>query len=146
MVNKRGIVRIIEAVIAILIIFGVLLVVAQTRTIRMELDLTNQIPPLLDELAKDVTLRKRIVEDYDANLPSSNPTNAGVIDDVEIFLRNRITNTRIGFEVAICDASSICSLDTFPDVESDVFAGERIISATLRDFEPKKVKLFLWIE
>jgi len=146
MVNKKGIVRIIEAVIAIMIIFGVLLVVAQNRTVRTEIDLTDQIPPLLDELAKDVTLRKKIVEQYVSANGPADVDNMVILDEVRLFLDEKITNPRIGFEIAICDATSICSLATFPDVGSDVFAGERIISATLTDFEPKKVKLFLYIQ
>jgi len=132
--NKKGFLRIIEAVLAIMIILGVLLVVSG-RNGQEEVDLSESISPYLEEIAKDITLRDDIiVGDPDAR------------DNVFNFLSLRITNPSLGFDVVICEPEDTCALDPYPsDASQGLFAGERVISSTLQDYDPKKVKVFLWI-
>jgi len=134
--NKKGFLRIIEAVLAIMIILGVLIIVAGRNQIRTEVDLSESISPYLDEIAKDATLRDQIIRgDVNAR------------NNVFNFLDLRITNPSLGFDVVICEPADPCSLDAYPgDASQGLFAGERVISSTLPTYDPKKVKVFLWIK
>ena len=132
--KTRGIVRIIEAVIAIMIIFGVLLTIYGTRqAIISQRDLSEIIPSLLEEISKNVTLREKIV------------SNSNAIPDINSFLANRIKEPYINYSVQICNPNDLCSLSSYPkNTQGDIFTSERIISATLTQYNPKKVKIYLW--
>lgn len=132
--NRGGIVRIIEAVIAIMIIFGVLLTIYGTRQAMIsQRDLSEMIPPLLEEISKNVTLREKIVSDSNA------------IPDLDSFLADRIKEPYLNYAVQICNPNDLCSLSSYPaNAQGDIFTSERIISSTLTQYNPKKVKIFLW--
>jgi hypothetical protein len=48
----------------------------------------------------------------------------------------------ISFELRACDVSSACGQSNYI---GDVFSAERIISASNSDFDPIKLRLFLWV-
>lgn len=133
--NKKGWIRIVEAALAILIIFGVLLTVLGTRQIILNgQDLSALIPPLLEEISKNVTLREKII---------SNDSSA--IVDINLYLKERIKQPYLNYTAKICLPTEVCSLESYPiNAKGDVFAAERIISSTLTQYNPKKVKIFLW--
>jgi len=133
--NKKGWLRIVEAALAILIIFGVLLTVVGTRQIILNgQDLSALIPPLLEEISKNVTLREKII---------SNDSSA--IIDINFYLKERIKQPYLNYAVKICIPTEVCSLESYPtNARGDVFAAERIISSTLTQYNPKKIKIFLW--
>lgn len=133
MVNKRAWLRIVEASIAIMIVFGVLLVINSRNNFSPQQDLNSVITPLLEEIARNVTFRSDIISQGE----NSEPTIRG-------FISQRITQSTIKFDVAVCEANEICSMDNYPSEASEIYAGERIISATLTEYQPKKVKIFLW--
>jgi len=145
MVNKKGIIRIIEASIAVLIIFGVLLVLAVNRARVVEQDLSEDLPPLLDEIAKNSTLRGKIVginEDIEGNL---DPSGVGLVEsEIENFLSDKIRKP-FRYKVRVCSTGDVCGLEQYPTGAS-IFAAERIVSSTLRIYGPKKVKIFVWLE
>jgi hypothetical protein len=134
MVGRRGIIRILEAVFAVLIILSVLILVAVNRGERNEADLTELIPPILDEIAKDEVFRGRILNG-----------DAGIDTDLEDFVRERV-RPGLNVKVKICDPLVFCELSgNFPEGADALYAGERIISTTLGSTAPpKKVKIFLW--
>ena len=133
MVNKRGWLRIVESSIAVLIIFSVLIVVSRTSTPQPSADLTSTITPILEEIARNVSLREQIVEQGAASVPT-----------LQAFVGKRIKQSTIKYDVAVCDVQEICSLATYPSDATNIYAGERIISSTLNNYNPKKVKIFLW--
>jgi len=140
--NKRGIIRILEATIAIMIILGVIVVVISSRQRPSEPDLSDTITPLLDEIAQNSTLRNDIVQKYDF---TDTRNNAGVILELNAFLKTRITNPTLNFSVSICNPALVCGLASYPkDVSGDVYAESRTLSSTLNEYEPKTVKIFLW--
>lgn len=141
MVNNRGFLRIVEAVIAIMIILGVVVVMSVRNSNQEETDLTSKIAPYLDEIAKDSTWRTRIVS-----------VEVGGISTLEEEINNewladRIQNPNIGHAVRICDPpDEQCPLEPYPEEASTgLFAGERIVSSTIPQYAPKKVKIFLWV-
>ncbi|MBX4211897.1 hypothetical protein KW787_00365 [Candidatus Pacearchaeota archaeon] len=142
MVNKRGWLRIVEASLAIVIIFGAL--VALTRTSKPVIDnsLGERIPVLLDELAQNKDLREQVIS-YDTNQSEDAQMNKEILNNVNSFIGDRI-QASIQHVAIICDPQELCSLSQYPKNAGSVYSYERIISSTLQNFSPKKVKLFLW--
>ncbi|MBS3071477.1 hypothetical protein J4408_00645 [Candidatus Pacearchaeota archaeon] len=135
MVNKNGMIRIVEASIAVLIVISVLIVITYgNRTIKQE-NMSKIIPPLLDEIAKNSTLRESILE---KNSSESE-------EDVKKFLAQRVKNPLLGFDAKVCSPDELCPLTNFPDSD-EIFTDERIIGTSISsaDFTPKKVKIFIW--
>lgn len=137
MVNKKGFLRVIEATIAVLIVIGALLLIATQQSSADNKDLTKILPPLLDEIARDPTLRESVL--------SMSP------EDAESFLENffeaRINNPSFEKKVRVCDLSEECLLDPFPIENSgDTFVAERIISTSLSEsgYSPRRIRVFLW--
>ncbi|MBU0760646.1 MAG: hypothetical protein KJ600_04645 [Nanoarchaeota archaeon] len=139
MMNKKGFMRVVEATIAILIIFGVLLVIVPKKTSSEEKDFSEILPGLLDELAQNLTLREELI---------SGAKEDGFLEgEIETLLGQRIKNPSLSYSVEICELDEICYLEPYPaDVEEDIYAAERVVSASIKnlDFSPKKIKIFLW--
>lgn len=127
MVNKKGIIKIIEATLSILIIIGVLLAISVNRERIDNRDLTERIPPILDEISKNLTLRNAVL--------------SGNQQEINNFISAQIPETTLNFSLKICDPESVCSLDEY---HPDIYAGERIISTNLTYLAPKRIKLFIW--
>jgi hypothetical protein len=144
--NKRGIIRIIEATIAIVIILGVILVISSTRRTASESDMTGTINSLLEELSRNDALREEIVTTYDLNINATDPPNDKITADIMAFLDERITNkAAFGYAAVVCSPSYTCGLEPYPDnVDGDIFTNSRTLSSTLEQFSPKRVKIFLW--
>lgn len=124
--------RILEATISIVLILSALAILSSKQEVREEKDLAEMLPKILDEIARNQTLRKDII--------LNNP-------DLNTFVGKRINNPSLDFAVKICALDETCVLDNFPeDVGGDIFASERVVSAVIDspDFVPKKVKIFLW--
>lgn len=134
--NRRGIIKIIEATIAIILILSILMVVVSRRRDFEEMDFSKDIPPLLDEIAKNSTLRGKIVG-VDVNNPDE------VEDELRNFLSGRIITT-FDYDVKICSPDDICGLEEYP--KTSVFAAERIIASTFQVYDPKKLKIFVWLK
>ena len=132
MVNKKGWVRLIEAMIAILIIFGVVLVVSFRSRVAIENDLTPLIRPVLEQIADNATLREMVL--------------AGNNTGIDDFVKTKI-NGATDSKVMICEISDICGLSPLPStLKGDLFSLERVISATpdKANYSPKKIKIFVW--
>ena len=138
--SRRGFLRIMEAVIAILIVVGVLILIVSdsvSTNVSRE-DLVNEINPLLEEVSKNLTLRDLIVEE-----------GKEAEGEIESFLSDKITSSRIGYRVRVCEAEEVCGLGELPeDFDGDIYSEERIIGASLNadsgEFRPKKLKIFVW--
>lgn len=137
MVNKKGILRIIEASIAILIILVAIISLSASRRASTEKDLSETINPLLEEIAKNNSMRDEII---------TSPVSAEYA--IRTFLGSRIKEPNIGYNVTICNLNEICDLSYPGKVSGNVYAGSRIISSSLGGSAtaPKRVSLFLWTE
>ena len=104
---------------------------------RDESDLSKMISPLLEEVAKNNTIREEIIAD---------PLNAN--NTVMNFLRFRIKQPNIVYAVRICEIEDICGLSSYPtSISGNIYAGSRVISSGLiGGAQPKRVSIFLWIE
>ncbi|MBI3333974.1 hypothetical protein HYZ97_00620 [Candidatus Pacearchaeota archaeon] len=132
MVNKKGWLRIVEAIVAVLIILTSVLIVLANKKVQEEGDVCTMIPELLDEIAKNQTLREEILN--------------GDVTGTTMFLQTQIRNPALNFEVRSCEPDDLCGLVQGEADQIDICAGERIISTTRgqSEFNPKKLKLFLF--
>jgi len=140
--NRKGVIRIIEVSIAILLVAGVVLTLTASKKIRYEKDLSEILPAYLEEAAKDFALREQIIVTDSENEGEVK----GAEGNLTKFLKERITNPNYNFSVRVCIPSDPCPLEHYP-VESggELYAAERIMSATLtKEGETKKIKLYLW--
>lgn len=129
--------RVVEATIAVVIILTALVFLSAQRSVPDNRDIGLVLPGLLDEIARNLTLRENVAEDLDEE---------EIEEFVEISLRARMENPALSFSVEICNVSEMCFLEPYPDTEQDIFASERVISGSIKNetFDPKKVKVFMW--
>jgi hypothetical protein len=139
MVNKKGWLRIVEATIAALVIFGALVAVSKMGGGGFERDFNAVARDMLEEISKNASLRDKIV--------AYTPYAYSLQDNETINELKNFTSPRVGagmnFEIRICNLNDICGLDSYVE---NVYASERVISTsgTSANVEPKKVKIFLW--
>ena len=144
MVNKRGWIRIIEVSISILLIFSVLVIVNQhNRSVKN--DFNDEIRSILDEIAENTSLRYKVVEIYNLSKNKTEAPNLEIMNSIENVILNGINENYIGYSLEICGSSELCGLSNYPNVE-EVYSEERIISSDLTKYNPRKIKIYLWIK
>lgn len=137
MVNKKGIIRIIEASFAILIIFSVILYSFERKAAVSDKTISDLVSSTLEEAAKNTILRTEIINEDSKKAENALRDFAGI----------RVNNPRLGYDVRICDYQNVCPLDKYPeDAKGNIYSGERIISASLGSeiTQIKKIKMFVW--
>ncbi len=140
--NKKAWLRIVEATIAVLIIASVLFVMIFRLP---EGDSGENIREMqrfaLERVSKDDTLRERVISYDTSPVPAAPALNEAIIIDVNNSI-NEIIPAYWGHDLRICEVEEICGIENYPDKE--VYADEILISSTLTEFSPKKLKLFVW--
>ena len=155
--GSKGFLRIVEAVMAVLLIFGALLIISPEKENIKREDLTDILRSLLDEIAKNQELRAKIVS---YNLSKCEPPNnqstcrgespnKEVLENISLFLKENIKNPLFNYSVSICgiDSDSPCVLANYPNFDTNIYSAERLITTTPKQDEPpniKKIKVFLW--
>lgn len=133
MVMKRGWLRIVEVVAAIIIIFASVLIVINDSSSKMDDGLCSAISPILEEIAKNQSLRNFALN--------------GQEEQLDKFVETRISNPVVNHEIHVCDPENFsgCVLEN-SGIDGEICAGERIISTSISQAEvkPIKVKLFLY--
>lgn len=145
MVDRKGFIKIVEASIAILLIFAVIIILVGRNNIKKTEDLSKDIPAILEEIAVNNNLRKEVLN-YDIDKSKSDPANRAVITNIEDFVKTRV-RPGINYTVEICKTDDECTIgETYPQSRDGVYAGERIISSEpgRSKISPRKVKIFLW--
>ena len=156
MVGKKGFLRVVEAMMAVLLIFGALLIISPGKENVKREDLTDILRSLLDEIAKNQELRLRITN---YNLSKCEPPNnqnrcrgespnKEALENISLFLEKNIKNSLFNYSVSICRIdNSPCVLANYPSFDTDIYSAERLITTTpTQDESPniKKIKVFLW--
>lgn len=127
--NKKAWLRIVEAFLAILIVISaVLIIVSKTQT-RVDIsgDVNYKQRQVLDIVAKDDNLRERVIQ-----------------GDSE-YLNSRISSIipqNWNFTTKICSIEDICNADT--PLDREVYVSQIIITSSVNEYNPKKVKFFVW--
>ena len=132
--NKRGIIKVIESSVAILIVVSVLFVSYNKDVAGTSVDYSEEARDILEELANNFSMRKQILESSTENITDDS--------DIMKFVEDRIS-IQLNREAKICELSEVCGQSTYV---GDVFSAERIISTNVDSniFKPKKIRLFLW--
>ena len=127
--NKKGWIKIVEAFLAIVLLAGVILAVynSQPRTIS-NTEIQSIESSLIDEISENTLFRNDILDNKATN--------------IESFIASRIPGN-LGFAVKICSLEEICNVDVY---QKEIYAKERIISSTLQEYSPKKLKIFIWMK
>ena len=134
--DKRGFLRILEAILAVLIILGALLFVVMKNNAQDAENsgdsLCKEAEGILEEISKNNSLRESVLDRDDLAIHN--------------FLRIRINNPLIDYRVKICNPDELCSLSEGGLDKIDVCASERLITTTpsRTEFQPKKLKVFLF--
>ena len=130
--NRRGIIRIIEASVAILIVASVLFINYNKEIVVETPDYSENARDILEELANNVIMREEVLNYSDGGVIPLN-----ILDFIEERKPGYLSNS-----VEICEVESVCGQSEFV---GDVFSAERIISSDLYTYGPKKIRLFLWV-
>lgn len=140
--NNRGVWRVIESVIAVLIIAGALLLFISREEISKQSQYFEVLRPTLDEIAQDDSVRDKIIKDD----PSTWTTEEEIIN----ILRNRFSNSELELNISICDINNIPCLtneDYYPgEIKGEVYSEERLISSTLIDYGPAILRVYIWLK
>lgn len=130
--QKKGFIRIVEAMFAILIIMGAALVLISNNIHTS--DISEQVYEkqryILDVIANDEQMRQQII---------NNET-----DLVDRYIEKNIPSTW-GFSTCVTEIDKICN--NSPPEADEVYVTESIISATTTTYtSSKKLRFFIWIE
>jgi len=130
--NKKAWIRIVEAFIAILLVAGVLafVFVKQIQKPAKEEAIIQIQRIILDEIADDKDLR------------------TAVLAEDKSTIKNHITNripADLDFDICISDVGDNCNpLEVEIYTKKDIYVDEIIISSTLTEYNPRKLRLFIW--
>lgn len=130
--NNKAWIRIVEAILAIMLLLGGVLVI-----------MSSQIP--LNNNHEEVNTKQRQV----LELLSKNDTIRGYI------LNKDLNNVKDAikplvpinwkYAITICNLDQICNSDETPN-DQEVFANEIIVTSTLSNYSPKKLRFFVWLK
>jgi hypothetical protein len=132
MKNKKGWLRIVEAVIAILIVFGAVLYVVSKQNYAPDRtqEIYEKADYVLQIVSKNDTLRQMVINKETTLL------------DQEI---SRMVPVSWGFSTCIVEnILLICSPITPHDRE--VYVKEVLIVSTMQKYSPRKLRLFIWMK
>lgn len=127
MKNKKGWIKIVEAFMAVIILASVMLTIyAKQPTRTMNQEIIKIEDSILNEISQNEVLRQNVLDENEIS--------------ITLFIQSKIP-VNLNFTARICQIDDICGLDVY---RKEVYARERIISSTLKEFAPKKLRLFVW--
>ena len=130
--NTKGFIRIVEMVVAIVIILTIILITSRR-------DIPPQQTPDLSETARDIlrdigsqeTLRSEVL---------AAQTNTMLMPQTSAFVNASLPDYLL-FELRACETSIACGQSVY---RGDVYSAERIIGADATTFNTIKLRLFIW--
>jgi len=129
--DRKAWLRILEAFIGILIVISAVLVIMSRQS--PELDISENVydrqRQILNIISKDDVLREEIIGGRDERVGN--------------FIEARIP-AEWEFAISICEVNEACS-NSDVDYARDVYATEIIITSTLEEYNPKKLRFFVWM-
>ena len=134
MVSKGGFVRIAELFIAIILMSAVLIISYKDNIPKQE---TQD----FSELARDILAEIGTMENLRIEIILNQENATRMISTIN-FINSSLPDY-INFELRACDISNACGQSNYI---GDVFSAERIISTSKNNFNPIKLRLFLWVE
>lgn len=145
--EKGGWLKIVEATLSIMLMFGAVLIFYQISNQKSSESLGGILPVLADEIAKNETLRSEIIALDTSNASETTSTQ----EQIHEFAIAQLGRNDINIKTAICSLNDSCTLPVAAQgANSSIFSYERIISTSLtkENFDsyssPKKIRLYLW--
>lgn len=137
--GRKGQIKILEAVIAVLIILGFMIYITN-KTSPAKPDLSDQIYKIqrqvLTEVANNVSLRDAVLKNDE--------------DEVKLYLKDRLSPYIFEFNISICAINAPCPCGAIKCPQQvEIFADEVIINSNLSDlapFGPQKLAMYMWIK
>lgn len=128
--NKKGWIRIAEAAIAIMLLASVILVVIERQAEKQDVgEIMYEIQHnILDESSKNDTIRNAVL--------------SGDTVPVDLFIREKLP-AGMNFTTKICNPADVCDSDL---LGKEIYVDDIIISSTLQQYQPKKLRFFVWVE
>src|SRR3989344_4162994 len=146
MVNKNGWLRIVEATLGVILILGSILIYYQRNQVEIGENFGENLPFLMDEIAKNNSLRIEIIN-VD---PSISDKVKEVENNIYSFLYRKIERNDLNYSVSICNAENACELTTtILNSDGNLYSHERIISTYINSsvfnpkITPKKIKIYI---
>jgi hypothetical protein len=130
--NKKAWLRILEAVIAITLIVGAIIYIMSTNAPKKDISSSvyEKEKYILELISNNNTLRGDIISSKYQNVNST--------------IRSLIPPTW-DFDTNICTLDNMCNKLSIP-IEKDVYASEIVISSNETKYDPKKLRLFVWMK
>ena len=136
-INKKGVWRVVEATLAVLAIAIFILLLLSKRPSSEKNDISSSLRSILNEIAKDATLREKILTDTNSNNDAEEAA-------LQVF-KDKINNPVFDYNITICGyADFTCgNIDAYP-ANKEVYSEERLITADLNNYNPKILKIYAW--
>lgn len=130
MKGKKAWIRIAEAAIAIMLLASVILVIVGRQAEKQDIgEVMYKIQHnILDEASRNDTVRNAVL--------------LGNSQQINLFIRERLP-AGMNFTTKICSPAELCETE-LPG--NEVYVDDVIISSTLQQYQPKKLKFYAWIE
>ncbi len=130
MKNKKAWFRVVEAFIAIVIVLSaVLIIMSKEKPTESRTDVVyGKQQKILEMISKNESLRESVIKNQSESINSF------------IF---QLIPASWNFTTNICAIDDICNTDTPND--RDVYASEILITSTLNEYNPKKLRFFVWM-
>jgi len=134
--NKKGWLRIIEVFLAIMIMMGAVLIIMSRKSpvAEIDTDVYERQRQILEIINKNNTLRSEIIMTPKLN---NNPLINDFID--------KMIPLSWDYSTKICDLNEVCSNPTNIHY-NNVYATEVLVTSNLTDYNPKKLRFFVWMK
>jgi len=143
--NKRGWIKIVEAIVAVLIILGVLLIILNRGSIQKE-DISEKVYKaeylVLREIELNDMLRAEVLSADPIPVDWLSFEDRG-LGGVQAKI-NDIVPSYLECEAKVCWLNQTCSIDRYQD--RDVYAKAISIVTNLDIYSPRQLKLFCWVK
>jgi hypothetical protein len=140
MKNKKGWIRIVEAIFAVLLIAIILLTLILQRYSNQE-DFSEEIYAIENSILREIQLNNSAR----AEIINMDPINHEIPGNVTNIIENYAPNY-LGCEAAICNITDDYILDKDIEFNKEIYVQSIMIMSNLNVHNPKQVKLFCWIE
>ena len=139
--KERGWIRIVEAFTMILLMTGIFLVVTERNSNQ---DVSQKIYESEQEVLRVIQLNNSLREDVFIFSSSSLPIEmSNFTDNLNNSINSTIPNY-LNCYAKICEINDECTLTE--SVEKNIYTQEVLISSSLDNYDPRKLKLFCWVK
>ena len=133
-IDRKAWIRILEVFLAILLMLGAILIIMNRRPV--ESDISDEVyekqRQILEIISKNDSLRGKIIIGE----------NTEVNDAISQMLPQSWN-----FSTNICEINNVCNNPQGSEVfEKDVYSTEVLVTSTLTDYSPKKLRFFVWVK